>query len=188
MEMFDAFLVRAILAGVALSLAAAPLGCFVVWRRMAYFGDATAHASILGVALSLAFALPVFIGVLLIALAMALAISALQARGQTLDTLLGVMAHSTLALGLVTVSFFSDVRIDLMAYLFGDILSVAWSDFLWIGLGLFLVVGLLGWRWSALLTWSISNALQKLLINFHNGGVADFTDLSCLVTQPSELI
>ena len=128
MEMFDAFLVRAILAGVALSLAAAPLGCFVVWRRMAYFGDATAHASILGVALSLAFALPVFIGVLLIALAMALAISALQARGQTLDTLLGVMAHSTLALGLVTVSFFSDVRIDLMAYLFGDFLAVPWSD------------------------------------------------------------
>ena len=156
MEMFDAFLVRAILAGVALSLAAAPLGCFVVWRRMAYFGDATAHASILGVALSLAFALPVFIGVLLIALAMALAISALQARGQTLDTLLGVMAHSTLALGLVTVSFFSDVRIDLMAYLFGDILSVAWSDFLWIGLGLFLVVGLLGWRWSALLTCTLN--------------------------------
>ena len=161
MEMFDAFLARAILAGVALSLAAAPLGCFVVWRRMAYFGDATAHASILGVALALAFALPVFIGVLLIALAMALAISALQARGQTLDTLLGVMAHSTLALGLVTVSFFSDVRIDLMAYLFGDILSVAWSDFLWIGLGLFLVVGLLGWRWSALLTCTLNRDLAQ---------------------------
>ena len=161
MEMFDAFLMRAILAGVVLSLAAAPLGCFVVWRRMADFGDATAHASILGVALALAFALPVFIGVLLIALAMALAISALQARGQTLDTLLGVMAHSTLALGLVTVSFFSDVRIDLMAYLFGDILSVAWSDFLWIGLGLFLVVGLLGWRWSALLTCTLNRDLAQ---------------------------
>ena len=93
------------MAGVVLCLVVAPLGCFVVWRRMAYFEVATAHGSILGVALALAFALPVFIGVLLIALAMALAISALQARGETLDTLLGVMVHSTLALGLVKVSF-----------------------------------------------------------------------------------
>ena len=50
--MLDSFLFRAALAGLGVALAAAPLGCFVVWRRMAYFGDATAHASILGVALA----------------------------------------------------------------------------------------------------------------------------------------
>ena len=53
--MFDDFMVRATFAGIGVALAAAPLGCFVVWRRMAYFGDATAHAAVLGVALSLAF-------------------------------------------------------------------------------------------------------------------------------------
>lgn len=58
--MLDDFLIRAALAGGLLALAAGPLGCFVVWRRMAYFGDATAHAAILGVALALATDLPDF--------------------------------------------------------------------------------------------------------------------------------
>src|SRR6056300_785197 len=145
MEMFDAFLVRAILAGVALSLAAAPLGCFVVWRRMAYFGDATAHASILGVALSLAFALSIFVGTVVVALLMALVVSILSGRGYAMDTLLGVLAHSAIAFGLVAVSFLSGVRIDLMAYLFGDILAVSRGDLAVIWGGAMLVVLLIGW-------------------------------------------
>ena len=79
--MLDDFLIRAALAGLAVALAAAPLGCFVVWRRMAYFGEATAHAAILGVALSLALSLPLLPAVLMAALAMALAVSALTGRG-----------------------------------------------------------------------------------------------------------
>ena len=97
----DDFLVRAALAGLGVALAAAPLGCFVVWRRMAYFGDATAHAAILGVALALAFQVSVFAGVLGVALAMALGITTLAGRGVSVDTLLGVLAHSALAIGLV---------------------------------------------------------------------------------------
>ena len=114
---FDAFLIRAALAGVGVALAAAPLGCFVVWRRMAYFGDATAHASILGVALALSFDTSVFAGVLVMALAMGSTVSSLSGRGYAVDTLLGVLAHSSLAFGLVAVSFLSGVRLDLMAYL-----------------------------------------------------------------------
>ena len=75
--MLENFLVRSALAGIAIALAAGPLGCFVVWRRMAYFGDATAHAAILGVALSFAFSLSVFAGVLVTALAMATTVSRL---------------------------------------------------------------------------------------------------------------
>lgn len=126
--MFDDFQFRAILAGVGVAIAAAPLGCFVVWRRMAYFGDATANAAILGVALSLALSVSVFAGALTIAFLMALTVNALSGRGFAMDTLLGVMAHSALAFGLVAVSFIQGVRLDLMAYLFGDILAVGRVD------------------------------------------------------------
>lgn len=152
-------MVRAALAGIGVAIAAAPLGCFVVWRRMAYFGDATAHAAILGVALSLAFSMSIFIGTMVVALLMALTVSLLSGRGYAMDTLLGVLAHSALAFGLVAVSFLSGIRIDLMAYLFGDILAVSHTDLgvIWGGAGL--VVGLIGWRWSALLTSTLNEDL-----------------------------
>ncbi|WP_127115761.1 iron chelate uptake ABC transporter family permease subunit [Shimia sediminis] len=150
--MLDDFLIRATLAGVGVALAAAPLGCFVVWRRMAYFGDATAHAAILGVALSLALSTSVFAGALAVALIMALTVSTLSGRGYAMDTLLGVLAHSALAFGLVAVSFLHGVRVDLNAYLFGDILAVSTTDLAVIWAGAALVGVLTIWRWSALLT------------------------------------
>ena len=148
----DDFMVRAAIAGIGVALAAAPLGCFVVWRKMAYFGDATAHAAILGVAISLALSTSIFAGVLVVSVLMALTVSTLSGRDYALDTLLGVMAHSALALGLVAVSFVSGIRIDLMAYLFGDILAVTPSDLAVIWGSALLVLLLIGWRWSALLT------------------------------------
>jgi len=147
----DDFMTRATLAGIGVAVAAAPLGAFVVWRRMAYFGDATAHAAILGVALSLAFSTSIFAGVLVVALCMALTVNALAGRGYAMDTLLGVMAHSALAFGLVAVSFLSGIRIDLMAYLFGDILAVSRTDLAVIWAGAAVVAGLIVWRWSPLL-------------------------------------
>ncbi|MDT8895526.1 metal ABC transporter permease [Halomonas sp. I1] len=156
---FDDFLVRAALAGIGVALAAAPLGCFVVWRRMAYFGDATAHAAVLGVALSLVLSTSILAGVLVTSLAMATIVSSLSGRGYAMDTLLGVMAHSALALGLVAVSFVSGVRIDLMAYLFGDILAVGKWDLAIIWAGAMLVLGLMHWRWSSLLTATLNTDL-----------------------------
>lgn len=150
---------RATLAGVGVAFAAAPLGCFVVWRRMAYFGDATAHAAILGVALSLALQMSIFVGTVAVALLMALTVTLLSGRGYAMDTLLGVMAHSALAFGLVAVSFLSGIRIDLMAYLFGDILAVSRTDLLVIWCGAAMVVALITWRWSALLTATLSEEL-----------------------------
>ena len=149
--MLDNFLFRAMLAGAGVAFAAAPLGCFVIWRRMAYFGDATAHAAVLGVALSLMFSIPIFGGVLVISLLMAMTLSRLSGRGFAMDTLLGVMAHTSLAAGLVAVSFLSGVRIDLMSYLFGDILAVGKTDLLIIWGGACVVLALLAWRWPSLL-------------------------------------
>ncbi|MES3677495.1 metal ABC transporter permease [Halomonas elongata] len=156
---FDDFLVRAALAGIGVALAAAPLGCFVVWRRMAYFGDATAHAAVLGVALSLVLSTSILAGVLATSLIMATIVSTLSGRGYAMDTLLGVMAHSALALGLVAVSFVSGVRIDLMAYLFGDILAVGKADLAVIWAGAALVLGLMSWRWPNLLTATLNTDL-----------------------------
>jgi zinc transport system permease protein len=152
MMLLDNFLILAALAGLGVAIAAAPLGCFVVWRRMAYFGDATAHASILGVVLALTFSTSVFAGVLVVSLIMAITVSTLSGRGYAMDTLLGVLAHSALAFGLVAVSLLQGVRIDLMAYLFGDILAVGTTDLVVIWGGAVLVLALVAWRWSALLT------------------------------------
>ncbi len=159
--MLDDFLLRAALAGIGVAIAAAPLGCFVVWRRMAYFGDATAHAAVLGVAISLAMSVSVFAGALLVALVMALIVTSLQGRGHAMDTLLGVLAHSSLALGLVAVSFLQGVRVDLMAYLFGDILAVSKSDLTVIWAAALAVLALLGWRWSALLLATLNPDLAR---------------------------
>lgn len=157
--MFDDFLVRAALAGVGLALATGPLGSFVVWRRMAYFGDATAHAAILGVALALATDLPVVAGTLIVALAMAVTVSTLAARGWVMDTTLGVLAHGALAIGLVAVSFLPEVRADLSSWLFGDILAVSRSDLVFIWAGAAGVIGLLVWRWQGLLTATLNEEL-----------------------------
>ena len=157
--MLDDFLVRAGLAGVGLAVAAGPLGCFVVWRRMAYFGDATAHAAILGVALSFAFSTSVFAGVLVVAVAMALAVSSLAGRTFQMDTLLGVAAHGALAVGLVAFALTARAGLDLESYLFGEILAVGKSDLAVIWGGSLAVLALVAWRWSALLTATLDQDL-----------------------------
>ncbi len=159
MNLLDDFLVRAVLAAVGVAVAAGPLGCFVVWRRMAYFGDATAHAALLGVTLALATSLPVVAGVAVAALAMALTVSLAAGRSYGADTLLGVASHGALATGLVALSFLHGVRVDLIGYLFGDILAVTRGDLAVIWGGAAVVVALLGWRWRGLLLTTLNEDL-----------------------------
>ena len=160
-SLLDDFAVRAALAGLGVALATAPLGCFVVWRRMAYFGDATSHAALLGVALALATQLPVLAGVLIVALLMALAVTGLTQRRLGQDALLGVLAHGALAAGLVAVSLLPGRRIDLQAYLFGEILAVTRADLAVIWIGAAVVGALLAWRWSALLAATLNRDLAQ---------------------------
>lgn len=123
------FLWMALAAGMAVALVAGPLGAFAVWRRMAYFGDTLAHSALLGITFGLLLDINLNLAVTLGCLTLALILVGLQhKRFLATDTLLGILAHSTLALGLVCVSFFSETRIDLLAYLFGDILSVSLND------------------------------------------------------------
>ena len=148
--MLGDFLVRAALGGLGVALAAGPLGCFVVWRRMAYFGDAAAHASLLGVTLALALEMPVSLGVAASSLALALTVAGASGRTYAADAMLGVASHGALAAGMVALSFLHGVRVDLMGYLFGDILAVSRADLGVIWGGAALVLGLLAWRWRAL--------------------------------------
>ncbi len=159
--MLDDFLVRACLAAMGVALAAGTLGCFVVWRRIAYFGDATAHAAILGVALSLAFDLSTITGVLVVAVIVAAGVAIFSGRGLAMDTLLGVASHGGLAIGVVAIALVSERAVDIEAYLFGELLAVNVQDVFVIWVGTALVVGLIIWRWSALLTVTLDPDLAR---------------------------
>lgn len=151
------------LAGILLACAAGPLGSFVVWRRMSYFGDTLAHASLLGVAFGLLLNVSPFYAVIVVTLLMALGLVWLERRPHlAIDTLLGIMAHSALSLGLVVVSLMGNVRVDLMAYLFGDLLSVTLEDIVTIALGVAIVCGVLCWQWRDLLAMTISPDLAHV--------------------------
>jgi zinc transport system permease protein len=157
--LLDNFVLRAALAGVGVALVAGPLGCFVVWRRMAYFGDTVAHAALLGVALALAFDVGVIPAVLAVAAVVALAVARGTGRRYAADTLLGVLAHGGLAVGLVVLSFLPGGRGDLSAWLFGDILAVGAGDLalIWGAAGL---AGLALWLgWARLLNSTINEEL-----------------------------
>lgn len=145
------------LAGIMLACAAGPLGSFVVWRRMSYFGDTLAHASLLGVAFGLLLDVNPFYAVIAVTLLLAGGLVWLEKRPQlAIDTLLGIMAHSALSLGLVVVSLMSNIRVDLMAYLFGDLLAVTPEDLISIAIGVVIVVAILFWQWRNLLSMTIS--------------------------------
>ncbi|QQA43660.1 metal ABC transporter permease [Pelagovum pacificum] len=154
--MLDDFLVRAALAALGVAVPAGLVGCFVVWRRMTYFGEATSHAAVLGVALSLAMSVSVVWGVVAVALVMGLALHLLEGQGQETGSALGVLAHGGLAAGLLAVSLVPGTRVDLDAYLFGDVLTVSRGDLAVIWTGGAVVVAVLVWRWSALLASTLS--------------------------------
>jgi zinc transport system permease protein len=145
------FFVRAIIGGVGVALVAGPLGCFIVWRRLAYFGDTLSHGALLGVALGLLFNVNVTLTVFAVCIVMALALMGLQSRARlSADALLGLLAHSVLAVGLVVLAFMSWVRFDLMGLLFGDILAISRGDIALIYAGGAIVLGLLIWIWRPL--------------------------------------
>jgi zinc transport system permease protein len=156
MTSLDDFFWFALFGGLGVAMTTGPLGCFVVWRRMAYFGDSLAHSALIGVALGLALSIDTTFGVLIACIGVAVAITLLQDQQRlATDTLLGILAHSSLAIGLVAVSFLDNVRIDLMAYLFGDILAINGTDLVWVYGGGTVALAGLAYIWRPLLALSI---------------------------------
>jgi zinc transport system permease protein len=157
------FLGYALLGGVGVALLAGPLGCFVVWRRMAYFGETLAHSAFLGVGLGLLLHLEPMLGVAAVGAVIAIILARRHpAEGLAEDTLLGLLAHASLALGLVVLAFMEEVRVDLFAYLFGDILALRPQDLLWIGVADLLGLALLAWLWQGLLSLTVHEELAAV--------------------------
>jgi zinc transport system permease protein len=156
------FLLFALLGGLGVALVAGPLGSFVVWRRMAYFGDTLAHSALLGVSIGFIMDINLNLAVIFCCVVLALVLVAMQRqRLVATDTLLGIMAHSALSLGLVAVALL-EIRVDLMAYLFGDLLAIGTEDLLWIYLGGALVLLLLKLLWQPLLAITINEELAQV--------------------------
>ena len=161
--MIPSFMLYALLAGIGVALVAGPLGSFVVWRRMAYFGDTLSHAALLGVALALWFDIETSYAVLLVCVLLALLLLELTNRlTLSSDTILGILAHTSLSAGLIAVSLMDNVRVDLMAYLFGDLLAVNVQDLLLIYLAAIMVLVPLILFWSPILATIIHRELAKI--------------------------
>ena len=157
------FLLYALLAGLGLAVVAGPLGSFVVWRRMAYFGDTLAHSALLGIAMGMLLEVNLTLAVTTGCVLLAVLLVTLQSRQWLAsDTLLGILAHSTLSLGLVVLALTDNVRVDLMAYLFGDLLAVGEADLYWMLGGLVLVALLLAALWRQLLSVTVHEELARV--------------------------
>ena len=156
----DDFLIRAVLAGLLIAIIAGPLGVFILWRRMAYFGDTLSHSAILGVALGLLLSIDVKIGILISTLLVAfLLIYSQRQKKLASDTVLGIISHSALSLGLVLISFVEGVKVDIESWLFGDILAVSWNDISFIAIGVGIVVLVLLAIWKPLLSLTVHEEL-----------------------------
>jgi zinc transport system permease protein len=155
---------NALLAGVALALAGGPLGCIIVWRKMAYFGDAMAHIALLGVALSLMCnGLPMPLAILAVTLLAALVLHLLGRNRQLhADTILGVLAHGALAVGVLLVAMSSNTQVDMEAYLLGNILALERADAQLIAAGAAALLLLLTFYWRRLVLLVLDADLARL--------------------------
>ncbi len=154
--LIDDFFLRALMGGVGVALMAGPLGCFIVWKRLAYFGDTLAHAALLGVTLGFLWDINVVLAVFAGSVLLSFSMLALQRTSLPSDTLLGLLSHSTLAIGLVALGFMTWIRVDLMGLLFGDILSIAMMDILVIWGGNLIVLIVLFYIWRGLFVATVS--------------------------------
>lgn len=151
---------RALMGAVGLAIVAAPLGCVVVWQRMAYFGETIAQASLIGVALALALDIDITAGIVLASLAVTglIILSGRQNR-VPIDSILGLMHHGALAAGVIATALIQGPSVDLMGYLFGDIYAVTWNDLLWVYGGGSVVLAILAWLWPSLLRLAVHEDL-----------------------------
>lgn len=159
----DEFLARALAGGLGLAIVAGPFGCFVVWRRMAYFGDTLAHAALLGVVLGALLNLDFGIGIAATSLAVALFLAAMQRqRRLASDTVLGIVAHGALATGLVVLALMQDSRVNLLGWLLGDILAIGWDDVAVLWGGGTVLLAALALVWPTLVAMIVDEDLAKV--------------------------
>lgn len=161
--MLDDFLLRALVGGFGVALIVGPFGSFVVWRRLAYFGETLAHSALLGVALGFLLDINLTLGILVVCQVLAaLLFFGQKQKHLSSDTLLGILSHGALSIGLVSLVFMDNVRVDLMAYLFGDILAIGMVDIYWVYLGGGAALAGLIMLWKPLLAITIHEDLARI--------------------------
>ncbi|MCK5727256.1 MAG: metal ABC transporter permease [Thiotrichaceae bacterium] len=159
----DDFILRALFAGILVAILCGALGVFVVWRRMAYFGDTVSHASLLGVSLGITLGITTHLSVLAVAIGIALLMIVLQAKQRVSnDTLLGILAHSALSLSLVIISLTKGVQINLEAWLFGDILASSNQDIMTLCITTVIILIALRFIWKPLLSLTVNENLARV--------------------------
>ncbi len=159
----DEFLLRALAGGVGVALVAGPFGSFVVWRRLAYFGDTLAHSALLGVVVGYLLHINLTLGVIGVCQLVALLLFLLRLRRNLAsDTLLGILAHTALSMGLVLLALAETLRVDLLSYLFGDILAISQGDLFWIYGGGAVALLVLSLIWRPLLAITVHEDLAQV--------------------------
>lgn len=158
----EPFFIRALLAGLGVALVAGPIGCFIVWRRMAYFGETLSHAGLLGVGFGLLFNINITLGAVVSAVLLALLLIALKRQRQiAVDTLLGILSHTALALGLITVGLVTGAVTGHLDILFGDVLTVSSSDVATVWGGAAAVLAIITYLWRDLIAISVHEDLAR---------------------------
>ena len=184
------FVIFALVAGIGVAIVTGVTGVFVVWRRMAYFGDTLAHSALLGVAIGFLAGINLNIGIVGVCVTISIGMVYLRSqRHLAEDTLLGILAHSSLALGLVSVSFISALRVDLMTYLFGDILSVTPTDIGWVYGGGTIALGVLAWLWKDLIAITVHEDLARIEgVNVMRTQIAFMTLFALVIAMAMKIV
>jgi zinc transport system permease protein len=158
----EPFFHRAVLAGLAVALVAGPIGCFIVWRRMAYFGETLAHAGLLGAGIGLLFNINIALGAIAVAMVLALVLLTLKQQKQlAVDTILGILSHTALALGVVVISLVTGAVTGHLDILFGDVLTVSREDVIVVWVVAAAAFAVLAWLWRQMIAISVHEDLAR---------------------------
>lgn len=157
-----AIIAPAWIAGSILALLSAPLGCLVLWRRMAFFADALAHGTLLGVALAAWWQLPTGIGIALVSIAVVLGLVFMDDERLPADAVLAVVAVSLLCLGLLALTQLTDQQANVLGFLFGNLLELDWADLPLLAASVLVGLGLLAYIWPAQVKLATHEALARI--------------------------
>ncbi len=161
--MLDDFLIRSLLAGSLMVMVAAPMGCLMVWQRLAFLADTLGHASVLGIALALILSLQPVLGVLLV-IAIIMFIVRLSSGDRPVafsESVLAIISHTGLAGGILLLGVFGFGNISLEALMFGDLLATTVTDLVFIAGTVALLLALLWWRWHDFVAVSVSPEIAQ---------------------------
>ncbi len=161
--MLDDFLIRSLLAGTLMVLVAAPMGCLMVWQRLAFLADTLGHASVLGIALALVMAVQPVFGVLLVigVIMVILRLSTGDRPVALSESMLAIVSHTGLAAGILLLGASGFGNISLEALMFGDLLATTKADLFFIAVTVVVLLLILWRHWHDFVAVSVSAEIAQ---------------------------